>query len=46
MGLIDTLIDSMGRRIIDAGMEQEHEIRKKNSIEVEFRVISDGRQEL
>jgi len=45
MGLIDTLIDSMGRRIIEASRNQEHEIRKKNSIEVEFRVISDRIQE-
>jgi len=44
MNFLKALIDSIGRRIIDASRNQEHEVRKKNSIEVEFRVISDERQ--
>jgi len=46
MGFIKALLAAIEQPILEASREQEHEIKKKNSIEVEFRVLSDGRQEL
>ncbi len=50
MGLLDTLIDGMGKAIIAVSKEQqaekERQERIKNSIPAEFKVISDGRTEI
>ena len=44
MGLLDNLIDTVGRNLIDASIEAKKEKRRqelrKNSIDVEFRVLS------
>jgi len=44
MGLLNDVIDTMGRKFIDAGIEAEKERKRrelrKGSIDVEFRVLS------
>ena len=44
MNFIKALLNAIEQPILEASREQEHEVRKKNSIEVEFRVVDNGRQ--